>query len=639
MKQKAGNETETQAVDVAPKKTKRKSKKNSEKEPPRRLKYSTSVCIKWLFRRMWQWDKVIVWMSILMVPASVICYAMGLYLPSIVLDKLQTARQFNEVAVTIVALLLAQLVFRLLNDWLNVVRSVCLNRNANRFYYELVKKNSAQDFYLWYDKDFQKIQERAGAVLGRNAADSPGKILVEGADVAVNVICFLFFGSVISLLSPWIVVLLILGALVQAWVRQWKQEKNHLERDERNANDRKFQYLTWGLSNAPKAGKDIRLYNLTPFLEEKGRVLVREHIRLLKRQQNYDTVLSMTGYLTALLRDGLAYLFLIQGVVAGEIGSAEFVLYFSAISQMSGFIERPLNYFGRLRETGLKISDCIEYFDEKHGCFKHGEGLLLPEAEPLSIEFKNVTYKYPEGEKNILENVSFHIAAGEKISLVGLNGAGKTTLVKLMCGLVLPNEGEVLINGHDVLEYDIDDMYSHIAMVPQNYTILPTTIAENITFCERQDIDEERLWQCLEQADMAEKVRALKWGIDTPMLRQLDVDAVEFSGGEMQKILLARALYRNADLLILDEPTAALDPIAEDKMYHQYDSLTGNATSVFISHRLASTRFCDKIYLLEGAQLTEAGTHEELMALGGRYRELFDVQSRYYKEGGEDHEV
>ncbi len=613
-----------------------KSGKKAGKEPDRKPKYGTAVCIKWLFVRMWQWDKSIVWMPVLMVPVSVVLYAFGLYLPSAVLDKLQTAGQFSEVAVMIVALLLAQMVFQIIKEWLDSVRDMAQLRNANRFYYELVKKEAQQDFYLWYDKENNQKQERARAVLGNSAGGSPGQILVEASNVAVSVICFLLFGSVISLLSPWIVVLLVLGALVQARVRKWKQEKNHLERDERNANNMKFQYLTWRLSNRPKAGKDIRLYHLTPFLEEKGRVLVQEHIRLLKRQQNYDTVLSMTGYLTSLLRDGLAYFFLIQGVVAGEIGSAEFVLYFSAISQMSGFIEKPLNYFGRLQETGLKLSDCIEYLDEERSRFNHGEGLPLPMGRAFSVEFRNVTYKYPEGEKNILENVSFKIEAGEKISLVGLNGAGKTTMVKLMCGLMLPNEGEVLINGHNVLEYNIDELYSHISMVPQNYTILPTTIAENIAFCQRENIDEERLWQCLERADMAEKVRALKHGLETQMEKSLDEDAVEFSGGEMQKILLARALYRNADLLILDEPTAALDPIAEDRMYHRYGDIAGNATSVFISHRLASTRFCDRIYLLEGAKLMEVGTHEELMALGGRYRELFDVQSKYYKEGGEE---
>jgi ATP-binding cassette subfamily B protein len=146
------------------------------------------------------------------------------------------------------------------------------------------------------------------------------------------------------------------------------------------------------------------------------------------------------------------------------------------------------------------------------------------------------------------------------------------------------------------------------------------------------------MWDCLGKAGIADKIRSLPKGIDTPMNKQFDADAADFSGGEMQKLLLARAIYHDASILILDEPTAALDAIAENRIYQNYQELTEHATSVFISHRLASTRFCDRIYLLDGARLAESGTHEELMALGGRYRELFDIQSKYYKEGGDSHE-
>ena len=208
----------------------------------------------------------------------------------------------------------------------------------------------------------------------------------------------------------------------------------------------------------------------------------------------------------------------------------------------------------------------------------------------------------------------------------------------LMCGLLLPDEGEILIDGHPLGEYNRDEIYTLFSIVPQNYTILPTTIAENVAFRDRSEIDEARLLFCLEKAGIADKIRSLPKGIDSMMDKQYDADAVNFSGGELQKLLLARAIYRDAGVLILDEPTAALDAIAEDRMYQSYRELTSRTTSVFISHRLASTRFCDRIYLLDGAQLAESGTHEELMALGGRYRELFDIQSKYYKEGGDLHD-
>ena len=617
----------------------KKMQKDSVGKEQRKSKYGTGACIKWLLNHLWQWDKSMVWVSLLMVPVSVILYAIGLYLPSGVLGVLEKGEQFNRVALTILVLLGAQLFFQLIKDWLGSYHSVNEHLNKTRPYYELTKMECKQDYYLIYSEENRTLNDRAYEVMGFGSRIGLGKIWLDTVGVISNSICFFLFGSVISFLSPWIILLLIGESLITFFVRRWKSQREHFMRDEQAVNDGKFYYLASKLSNEPKAGKDIRLYNMVPFLEEKGKILMGEHIRILRRKQTGTNVLQFTGFLTTAVRDGLAYGILIQRALGGEIDAAGFVLYFSAISQMSGFIEQIINYIGSLLEMQLKISDCIEFIDEERGRLNHGKGIPIPKGRPLSVEFRNVTYRYPKGDKNVLENVSFRIEPGEKISLVGLNGAGKTTLTKLMCGLILPDEGQVLIDGRDVLEYNCEELYSLFAMVPQEYTVLPTTIAENVTFCERKNIDEKRLWECLEKAGIAEKIRSLEKGIDTPMERRLDADAVQFSGGEMQKILLARALYRNVPMLILDEPTAALDPLAEDRMYRKYSEMAKGATSVFISHRLASTRFCDRIYLLDGAHFAECGTHEELMALGGRYRELYDVQSKYYREEGEVNEA
>ena len=329
---------------------------------------------------------------------------------------------------------------------------------------------------------------------------------------------------------------------------------------------------------------------------------------------------------------------LILAAMEGSVTPGEFVLFFSAISQMSGFINGIIDYFGTLHEMHLKTSDCIEFLEEDHNRLKRTGGIQKPVGRPLSVEFRNVTYKYPNGEKNVLENISFKIEAGEKISLVGLNGAGKTTLTLLMCGLLHPDQGEVLIDGHPVCEYNNNDIHTLFSLLPQKYTILPTSVAENVAMTDRKEIDESRLWNALEISGIADRIRSLPNGIETGMNKQYDANAVILSGGEMQKLLLARVLYHRAPIMILDEPTAALDPIAEHEMYLKYDQISDNATSVFISHRLASTRFCDKVYLLDGARFAEMGTHEELMAKGGKYKELFDIQSKYYKEGSYDEE-
>lgn len=340
---------------------------------------------------------------------------------------------------------------------------------------------------------------------------------------------------------------------------------------------------------------------------------------------------AIVGFLIVLARDGAAYGFLIGKVAAGELTAASFVLYFSAITSMSGLMGRILWTINRVLDGALEVSDFREGL-ETDGKLNHGKGIPVPK-KAFSIEFRHVSFRYPKGEKKVLDDVSFTIKAGEKVALVGVNGAGKTTLTRLMCGLLLPDEGEILLDGHTLYEYNRDEMYTLFGLIPQSYSILPCSIAKNIACVgEDEEIDSKRLWKSIEQAGLAEKIAALPLGVNTPLGRELSNDGIELSGGETQKLLLARLLYKNPLFLILDEPTAALDPIAEDQVYHQYGEITKETTSVFISHRLASTRFCDRIFLLDGANFAEVGTHEELMAAGGKYRELFDVQSKYYKK-------
>ncbi len=280
------------------------------------------------------------------------------------------------------------------------------------------------------------------------------------------------------------------------------------------------------------------------------------------------------GFLIVLARDGAAYGFLIGKVAAGELTAASFVLYFSAITSMSGLMGRILWTINRVLDGALEVSDFRE------GLETDGKGIPVPK-KAFSIEFRHVSFRYPKGEKKVLDDVSFTIKAGEKVALVGVNGAGKTTLTRLMCGLLLPDEGEILLDGHTLYEYNRDEMYTLFGLIPQSYSILPCSIAKNIACVgEDEEIDSKRLWKSIEQAGLAEKIAALPLGVNT----------------------------------------------------HQYGEITKETTSVFISHRLASTRFCDRIFLLDGANFAEVGTHEELMAAGGKYRELFDVQSKYYKK-------
>lgn len=612
-------------------------KKEKKKEEKRKPKYGMFSCVGYSLRFTWRGSKSTAISAIAIIPIALILRAIGLYMPTFILQELETADVFLRVVYVIVGILVAQTFFQIIKGYIDAKRGNAEHYTFAEMVYSRVCRQRDMDAYLQLDPETKKMFERAGKATENNHA--AGVNFVEYfANMIINILCFFLFGSVISLLNPLILLLLIAGCLVNYFMAKWQQKQNYKTRDRRNLISKKLQYLWYYLSGDLSYGKDIRLYGFSDFLD----ALIHKHEKDWYHEQEgvqkNAFITALVSFLVTLVRDGFAYVFLIYQAVEGNITAAEFVLFFSAITQMSGFISGILNTWSRLHDGALSVSDFREFFDIKDK-LNRGPGIPLPQGRPLSIEFRNVSFRYPTGEKKVLDNVSFTIKAGERIALVGVNGAGKTTLTKLMCGLLIPDEGEVLIDGHSVYEYNRDELYTLFSLVPQDYSLMPVSIAENIAVADASsgdDFDREKVLRCAAIAGLDEKLESLPQGIDTPLDRQVHKDAIDLSGGEKQKLLLARAIYREAPILILDEPTAALDPIAEDKMYRRYDEIAQDTTSVFISHRLASTHFCDRIFFLDGAVIAEVGSHEELMAKGGKYRELFEVQAKYYKEGKAD---
>ena len=338
----------------------------------------------------------------------------------------------------------------------------------------------------------------------------------------------------------------------------------------------------------------------------------------------------------ALLRNGVAYAFLIWQTLEQGLPASEFLLYFTAVSGFTTWITGILSTFSQLHKESIALSHVQEYLDLPEQ-FKFDDGITPPEADGYMLTLENVTFRYPGTETNILENVNLTIHPGEKLAIVGLNGAGKTTLVKLLCGFYDPTEGRVLLNGQDIREFNRRQYYELFSAVFQNFSIMDTTVAEAVSQT-AVGTDMGKVDLCLEKAGLTEAISKFPEGINTHIGRQVYLDGVMLSGGQTQRLMLARALYKDGPILVLDEPTAALDPIAENDIYMKYNEMTAGKTSVFISHRLASTRFCDRILFIADGGIAEEGTHEELIAMNGAYAALFEVQSRYYREGGDSYE-
>lgn len=378
------------------------------------------------------------------------------------------------------------------------------------------------------------------------------------------------------------------------------------------------------------AGKDIRLYGLADWFACITAGVMKSLVKVQNKYLRVSFTVTTGRALISMLRDLAAYFFLIVSVLNDSITVSDFIFYFGIVTGFSGYISVLLYQLRALKQCALECQKYREFVQRPQEGAADKPALTTDGA--CSIEFQNVGFRYPDAETQTIHNMSFSVRPGENIAIVGENGAGKTTAIKLLCGLYAPGSGKILVNGEDINDYSQKSIFDLFSVVFQDYHFLPLSVEKNISLQSEDTIDHARVAQVLQKAGMKEKIDSLPQGAASHMDKTIYKDAVDFSGGEKQKLLLARALYKDAPILVLDEPTAALDPIAENELYLQYSALSKGKTSFFISHRLSSTRFCDRILFIADGTVAEAGTHEELMAKKGRYYRMYQLQSYYYKE-------
>lgn len=438
---------------------------------------------------------------------------------------------------------------------------------------------------------------------------------------------FFTYSAILSMLNIALVPIVAVPAALCFFIERHKMMWIWNMADNWQRSERQLNYIKRAAGDVSRA-KDVRLFNLRNLLEKGFARAFRERLDWYRQQDAWEFRHNILMVFISAGGQFAAYAYVIYLVVKGSITPGDFVLYFNSIMRLSEATGDWFNNFSGYQWISNNVNYVRAYL-EMEDKTNRGKGRPLPSGSP-EIEFRNVTYKYFGAEEPTIKNLSFTLRKGEKLALVGLNGAGKTTVIKLMCGMYDPTEGEILLNGVPVNEYNRGEYFSLFSAVFQDISPFAATIAENITG--QKEYDKERLEDCMKKAGLYDKVQSLENGADSHLVRGVYTDSIDLSGGEMQKLALAKALFKDAPVLLLDEPTAALDAIAEQEMYLNYTKFAEGRSSVFISHRLASTRFCDRIILIDGGSVAECGTHSQLMAQNGKYAELFALQSSYYND-------
>lgn len=587
------------------------------------MKHSFSSNIKFLIKNWFKKDSfgtILVFLSSIV---TIIIPLFDAYILKTITAAIIEGLDAEQFILSLISLFIFYILLKILNTWMDTRNDFFQTKVSMLYGVDLISALMDKDLLDFKTAEQKSLFERSKSFAFEGEQADGAWSAIRLSKLITSFLGFFAYAIIFSFLSYKLVIIILISALVTAYFQDRLMLYGDKITDEM-ANEESRHYYMYKVSLDDGAQKEIRLNNALSWLIYHLDKISKAYYTLLRGWTKKANTVSLVEGIFGFIRDLFTYVLLTKSVLNGDISAANFIFYLSLVV---GFSEWLNNFSGHIRSLRRISLICDKYRtfvqDETRD---DSEKIHLKSIDEIKLE--DVSFAYDE-DNEILKNINLTIKKGESIAIVGENGAGKTTLIKLITKLFDASSGRILINGIDIDLYDKKSIYKRISALFQDYFLMPTTLINNL---DDKQQDRAKAKTLIDEMDLSNRVTSLENGLDTELINIEDNKVEGFSGGETQKLLFIKSLMKDSDLLILDEPTSALDPIAEEKLYLKYKDFTEDKMAIFISHRITSTRFCDRIIYLDDKSIAEVGTYDELMNLGGKYKAMFDMQAKYYKE-------
>ena len=587
------------------------------------MKHSFSSNIKFLIKNWFKKDSFGTILVFLSAIVTIIIPLFDAYILKTITAAIIEGLDAEQFILSLISLFIFYILLKILNTWMDTRNDFFQTKVSMLYGVDLISALMDKDLLDFKTADQKSLFERSKSFAFEGEQADGAWSAIRLSKLITSFLGFFAYAIIFSFLSYKLVLIILISALITAYFQDRLMLYGDAITDEM-AKEESRHYYMYKVSLDDGAQKEIRLNNALTWLVYHLDKISKAYYTLLRGWTKKANAVSLVEGIFGFIRDLFTYVLLTKSVFNGEISAANFIFYLSLALGFSEWLNNFSGHIRSLRRISLVCDKYRTFVQDKADL--NTEKIILKSIDEIKLE--DVFFAY-DGDNEILKNINLTIKKGESIAIVGENGAGKTTLIKLITKLFDASSGRILINGIDIDLYDKKSIYKRISALFQDYFLMPTTLINNLDDKQQDRVQAEKF---IDEMGLSNRVTSLENGLDTELINIEDNKVEGFSGGETQKLLFIKSLMKDSDLLILDEPTSALDPIAEEKLYLKYKDFTKDKMAIFISHRITSTRFCDRIIYLDDKSIAEVGTYDELMNLGGKYKAMFDMQAKYYKE-------